>query len=76
MVLVNIIIHTDKRVNLTEKMPLIKRKGLNYTAQGMLRQLSLNSPVDQGLLRQWFFYNTAEDQIEIRTPAYYAPYVV
>ena len=62
-------------VNFQEKIPMIRKKGLKYTSQGMLRQLSINSPVDQGLLRQWFFYNTSDSQIEIRTPAYYASWV-
>ena len=53
-------------------MPQIKTRGLQLTGQEMLRNLSLNSPVDHGLLRQWFFSDTSQDHIEIRTPAHYA----
>jgi hypothetical protein len=58
-----------------DKLPEIKKRGLKLSGQEMLRNLGLNSPVDEGLLRQWFFYKTTTDEIEIRTPAPYAPLV-
>ena len=75
MVKVTISVNADKMQNLGERIPEIRKKGLNYTAQGMLRHLQLNSPVDTGYLKGWFFYNVTDDEIEIRTPAEYAQYV-
>ena len=72
--MVKVIIEVDdsQYPKISEKLPEIKKRGLQLTGQEMLRNLSLNSPVDHGLLRQWFFANTSSDEIEIRTPAEYA----
>ena len=75
MVKVQIAVDPSKMKNISQHLPAIRKKGLNYAGQGMLRHLQINSPVDTGLLRQWFFYNTTENEIEIRTPAKYAPFV-
>ena len=72
--MVKVIINVDdsnyKSIN--ERLPEIKRRGLQLSGQEMLRNLSLNSPVDHGLLRQWFFAKNTPEEIEIRTPAQYA----
>ena len=75
--MVKVIVKVDDSAfkKISENLPLIKSKGLKYTSMEMLRNLSLNSPVDHGLLRQWFFFNTSTDQIEIRSPAQYAKFV-
>ncbi|MGN0176642.1 MAG: HK97-gp10 family putative phage morphogenesis protein [Methanobrevibacter sp.] len=75
MVKVQIKVDTSKMPNLTEEVPKIIKKGLNYTGQGMLRQLKINSPVDTGYLKGWFFSKTSGEEIEIRTPAKYASFV-
>lgn len=75
MVLVRIHVDESKMQNISEMLPAIRRKGLDYAGQGMIRNLKLNSPVDHGVLRKWFFANVSSDQIEIRTPAKYAPFV-
>ncbi|MBE6508255.1 MAG: HK97 gp10 family phage protein [Methanobrevibacter sp.] len=75
MVKVIIKVDASRMQKIGPKMPEIRRKGLNYAGQGMVRNLMINSPVDHGLLRQWFFSNVSDNEIEIRTPASYAPYV-
>ena len=75
MVKINITVDASAYKNISEKLPEIKRKGLSLTGQEMLRNLGLNSPVDHGLLRQWYFANTTPEEIEIRTPAKYAALV-
>ena len=68
-------VREDKLPKLAEKMPLIKKKGMSYVAQGMISNLTRNSPVDHGLLRQWFIYSNSGDTITIRSPAHYAKFV-
>ena len=75
MVKVTISVDSSKMQQLGEKMPQIRKKGLNYTGQGMLRNLKSNSPVDHGVLKKWYFANQSDEEIEIRTPAYYAKWV-
>ncbi len=75
MVLVTINVNLDNYISIGEKIPEIKKRGLNLSSQTMLNRLQRISPVDEGLLRQWFFYNISADSIEIRTPAPYAPFV-
>ena len=75
MVKVKIGVDASAYTKISEKLPEVKRRGLKYVGQEMLRNLSLNSPVDHGLLRQWFFFNTSDDNIEIRSPATYAIFV-
>lgn len=72
--MVKVIINVDdsKHKSINERLPEIKRRGLQLSGQEMLRNLSLNSPYDNGLLRQWFFANITPEEIEIRTPAHYA----
>ena len=75
MVKVTVKVDAAKMQNVSEKIPEIRRKGLQYAGKGMIRHLKINSPVDHGLLRSWFFSKTSPDEVEIQTPAKYAPYV-
>lgn len=53
----------------------ITSKALFYAAQDMTRFLQTNSPVDHGLLRQWFIESIDDEEAHIKTPAKYAVYV-
>ena len=59
----------------SEKFNEAKAKGLSYAAQEMVRVLQMNSPVDHGLLKQWFIDSIDEDEAHIKTPADYAKWV-
>lgn len=72
MVQVTIEVDVSKFANFKDKVPLIQEKGLDYASQGMIRPLMLNSPVDTGLLRQWFAEEHGTDEVHIRSPAKYA----
>ena len=52
-----------------------KAQGLDYAAQEVTRVLQMNSPVDHGLLKQWFIDSLSDDEAVIKTPAEYAVYV-
>lgn len=75
MVQVTIEVDVSKFANFKEKVPLIQEKGLEYASQGMIRPLMINSPVDTGLLRQWFAEEYGPDEVHIRSPAAYAKFV-
>lgn len=76
MVTVYITVHSPSVLdNLGDSMKKIKERGLSYTAQGMIRNLGRNSPVDHGLLRKWYPDTISSDEITIKTPAAYAKYV-
>lgn len=65
---------------LTEKLnpsqiDRVKRQGLLYAGQELIRTLMINSPVDHGLLKMWHFSSIGEDEVHIRSPASYAVYV-
>ena len=75
MVRVQITVDSSKMQNISQHLPQIRKKGLNYSAQGMLRHLKMNSTVDTGLLKSWFFSKISDDEVEIRTPAKYAAFV-
>lgn len=55
-----------------EKFPEAKALGMDYAAQEMVRTLQMNSPVDHGLLKEWFVDSLSEDEAVIKTPAEYA----
>ena len=62
--------------NLSEdKLTQAKSQGLNYASQEMVRVLQQNSPVDHGLLKQWFIESIDDEEAHIKTPAEYAMYV-
>lgn len=50
-------------------------KALSYAAQDMTRFLQMNSPVDHGLLKQWFIESLDDEEAHIKSPAEYALYV-
>ena len=49
-------------------------RALSYAAQDMTRFLQINSPVDHGLLRQWFIDSLTDTEAHIKSPAEYAIY--
>ena len=51
-----------------------KARGLNESAQRLVRFLMQNSPVDHGLLKQWFIESMDDEQAVIKSPAEYAIY--
>ena len=55
-----------------EKFNEARSKGLSYAAQEMVRVLQMNSPVDHGLLKQWFIESIDDEEAHIKTPADYA----
>lgn len=75
MVRITIKVQDNAMPNFTESIPEIQKKGLQYTAQGLIRQLMQNSPVDTGLLRQWAVTEHTEEEYHIQSPAQYVKYV-
>ena len=59
---------------LPTKLQEAKTKGLEYSAETMVRFLMTNSPVDHGLLRQWFIDSIDDEEAHIKSPAEYAIY--
>ena len=59
---------------LPEKWQRAKAQGLNYATQDMVRFLMQNSPVDHGLLKQWFIESLDDEEAHIKSPAEYAIY--
>ena len=51
------------------------REGMKLTAQDLIRNLQINSPVDYGLLRQWAVTEQSDTEITIQSPARYAGWV-
>lgn len=51
-----------------------KARGLNESAQTLVRFLMENSPVDHGLLKLWFIESIDDEQAVIKSPAEYAIY--
>ena len=49
-------------------------KALSYAAQDMTRFLQINSPVDHGVLQQWFIDSLTDTEAHIKSPAEYAIY--
>ena len=48
------------------------REGMNKTAQDLIRNLQINSPVDHGLLKQWAVTSESDMEVTIQSPAIYA----
>lgn len=77
--MVQVTVETDF-TSLTEKLnptqiQEVQRKGLEYTAQELIRVLMINSPVDHGLLKMWHISEQSDDEVHIRSPATYAQMV-
>jgi hypothetical protein len=51
------------------------RNGLDKTAQDLIRNLMINSPVDNGLLKQWAVTSQSDLEITVQSPAIYAKWV-
>ena len=51
-----------------------RARGLNESAQTLVRFLMQNSPVDHGLLKQWFIESIDDEEARIKSPAEYAIY--
>ena len=58
-----------------EKMQEVTRKGVEYAADETVRTLMMNSPVDHGVLKEWFIESISDTEATIKTPAAYAEYV-
>ena len=50
------------------------REGMSKTAQDLIRNLQINSPVDHGLLKQWAVTSQSDTEITVQSPAIYAVY--
>lgn len=48
--------------------------GMSKTAQDLIRNLQINSPVDHGLLKGWFVESQTDEEVIIKSPAIYAAY--
>ena len=48
------------------------QSGLSKTAQDLISNLQINSPVDHGLLKQWAVTEQSDTEITIQSPAIYA----
>ena len=51
-----------------------RARGLNESAQTLVRFLMQNSPVDHGLLKSWFIESMDDEEARIKSPAEYAIY--
>lgn len=74
MVEITLELDTSPVGNLTTGWEKARKQGLFYAAQDMTRFLMQNSPVDHGLLRQWFIDSINDKEVHIRSPAEYALY--
>jgi len=75
--MVQVIVTVDAHTipQLAEKLPQISKRGLELTGDGLIGELTKNSPVDEGLLRQWRVESATDNEIMIKSPAEYARYV-
>ena len=74
MVEITIELDTSPVGKLTEKWQKARPLGLKYAAENMTLFLMVNSPVDHGLLRQWFIDSIDDEEAHIKSPAEYAIY--
>lgn len=58
-----------------DQMPQVAKKGVNLTAQDLVGTLQKNSPVDHGLLKQWFPTKVSDTEYIIKSPAHYVGWV-
>lgn len=75
MVKVVITVNKNQLPHLGEKMPRIAKKFNELAGQGLLGELTKNSPVDEGLLRQWFIESQTDTETHIKSPAFYGKWV-
>ena len=69
--MVKVSITVSKWDGLSPFIPQIQERGMNLTALDLIRELHTRSPVDHGLLRQWFVKSKSKDKIIIKSPAKY-----
>ena len=74
MVQITIQLEDDGLKNLSEMSKDIRRSVLSDATQDMVRFLMMNSPVDHGLLKQWFIEYMTDEESSIKSPAEYAIY--
>ena len=74
--MVSVEVDVNSSVGNLANMPrdLIER-GLDLTAQDLINNLMVNSPVDHGLLKQWAVTESDDLSRTIQSPAEYAEYV-
>ena len=65
---------TDGLADLGNLSKEMVTNGLNKTAQDLIRNLQINSPVDHGLLKQWAVTEQSDSEITVQSPAIYAVY--
>lgn len=75
MVQISFDLDTSNIGKLPGKWDKARKQGLNYAAQDMTRFLQRNSPVDHGVLKQWFIASLTDTEAHIKSPAEYAVYV-
>ena len=74
MVQISFDLDTSNIGKLPGKWDKARKQGLNYAAQDMTRFLQRNSPVDHGVLKQWFIASLTDTEAHIKSPAEYAVY--
>lgn len=57
-----------------DAMPKIQKRGMELTSLDLINKLMHKSPVDHGLLRQWFISSKSKDKVIIKSPAKYAAF--
>lgn len=76
MVQVTVNVDTSALQNISSNtVDTVKRKGLEYASQEMIRVLMRNSPVDHGLLKMWHITEHSDEEVKIQSPARYAQMV-
>ena len=74
--MVSIEVDVNSSVGNLANMPRdIIERGLDLTAQDLINNLMVNSPVDHGLLKQWAVTESDDLSRTIQSPAEYAEYV-
>ena len=58
-----------------DKWGQAKEQGMKYVSEELIRVLERNSPVDHGVLKEWFSESLGSDEAVIKSPAEYAEWV-
>ena len=66
---------SDNMANLGQLGKDMIKRGLDLTAQDLIRNLMINSPVREGLLKSWAVESETDTEIVIKSPAFYAKWV-
>ena len=70
--MVTVEVNLDNIMDLKSKSEEMVKNGLQLTAQDLIRNLMINSPVDHGLLKQWAVTSQSDNEITVQSPAIYA----